>query len=54
MGRMTEDELIVTNDQENSNPMSDDSKSVKKDKKKDKSKSKKANSIFKLPSFRKN
>jgi antitoxin component YwqK of YwqJK toxin-antitoxin module len=54
MGRMTEDELIVTSDQENSNPMSDDSKSVKKDKKKDKSKSKKANSIFKLPSFRKN
>ena len=54
MGRMIQDELIVSNDQENSNPMTNDSKSIKKDKKKNKSKSKKASSIFKLPSFKKN
>ena len=54
MGRMIQDELIVNNDQENSNPMTNDSKSIKKDMKKNKSKSKKASSIFKLPSFRKN
>jgi DNA-binding MarR family transcriptional regulator len=54
MGKMIQDELIVSGDLEKSNPMTDDTKTNKVDAKKNKSKSKKTSSIFKLPNFRKN
>ena len=52
MGRMIQDELIVTTDENNvPNPMKPDATNIKVQKKKNKTKTKKASSIFKLPKF---
>lgn len=52
MGRMIQDELIVTSEENNqSNPMDNESDDIKKKNKKNKSKAKKASNIFKLPKF---
>ena len=52
MGRMIQDELIVTSQENNQpNPIVGESKKLEKQKKKNRSKAKKVSSIFKLPKF---